>query len=64
MVIRHRIKLSCGFSRQDGNIPRATEYEYILISDEVEHVVKELLAILTAESCKVKNRISLLKEEL
>ena len=43
---------------------QATEYEYILISDKVEHVVKELLAILTAESCKVKNRISLLKEEL
>ena len=43
---------------------QAGEYDYIVISDQVDRVVRELTAIIDAEHCKTKDRIAILKEEL
>lgn len=43
---------------------QADQYDYIVISDCVEHVVRELTAIMDAEHCKMLDRIEILKEEL
>ena len=42
---------------------QAQYYDYLLLSDRVEHVVEELQAILLAERCRSKYRLELLKEE-
>ncbi len=42
---------------------QARNYDYIVINDDVNSAVDELLAIMTAEKCKMMDRIHLLKEE-
>lgn len=42
---------------------QANQYDYLVVNDTVEHAAAELLAIMTAEKCKMMDRIHL-KEEL
>ncbi len=42
----------------------ASNYDYIVINDEVEVAAKELDAIITAEKCKMADRIKVITEEL
>lgn len=44
-------------------LEQAAKYDYIVINDSVEKAAAELLAIMTAEKCRVNDRIQLLKEE-
>lgn len=43
---------------------QASQYDYIIVNDSVEHATQELLAIMTAEKCKTMERIHFVKEEL
>ncbi len=43
---------------------QAYQYDYLVVNDRVEHAVDELLSIMTAEKCKVMDRIHRMKEEL
>ena len=43
---------------------RAYQYDYLVVNDTVEHAADELLAIMTAEKCKMMDRIHCIKEEL
>lgn len=43
---------------------QAYQYDYLVVNDRVEHAVEELLAIMTAEKCKMMDRIHIMKEEL
>lgn len=43
---------------------QAYQYDYLVVNDRVEHAVDELLSIMTAEKCKVMDRIHSMKEEL
>lgn len=40
---------------------QAHKYDYIVVNDQVESAVAELIAILTAEKCRVHDRIEFLK---
>lgn len=42
----------------------AGEYDYLVVNDQVDHAVEEIVAIVTAEKCRMKSRIHVLKEEL
>jgi guanylate kinase len=44
-------------------LEQAEKYDYIVINDSVDKAAGELLAIFTAEKCRAKDRIYLLKEE-
>jgi guanylate kinase len=37
-------------------------YDYVVVNDTVDHAVDEILSILTAEKCRIADRIGLLKE--
>ena len=43
---------------------QAYQYDYLVVNDTVEHAAQELLAIMTAEKCKMMDRIHCIKEEL
>ena len=43
---------------------QAEKYDYIVINDDLDTAVSEVLSVLTAEKCKTKERIDILKEEL
>ena len=43
---------------------QAEQYDYLVVNDTVEHAAQELLAIMTAEKCKMMDRIHCIKEEL
>ena len=43
---------------------QASQYDYIVVNDNVEQAAKEIVSIITAEKCKIKDRVSYLKEEL
>ena len=43
---------------------QAYQYDYLVVNDTVGHAVAELLAIMTAEKCKMMDRIHCIKEEL
>lgn len=43
---------------------QAEKYDYIVINDDLDTAVGEVLSVLTAEKCRTKERIDLLKEEL
>ena len=43
---------------------QAYQYDYLVVNDTVEHAADELLAIMTAEKCKMMDRIHIMKEEL
>ena len=40
------------------------QYDYLVVNYTVEHAADELLAIMTAEKCKMMDRIHIMKEEL
>ena len=42
---------------------QAEKYDYIVVNDLVEKAAGEVLAIMTAEKCRTKERIHILKEE-
>lgn len=42
---------------------QATNYDYLVVNDNVDKAVSEILAILTAEKCKTAERLSYLKED-
>ena len=42
----------------------AHEYDYLVVNGEVDTAVSEIVSIITAEKCKMKSRIHVLKEEL
>ena len=42
---------------------QAPNYDYIVVNDSVELAVQEIISIITAEKCKVYERIHYLKEE-
>jgi len=44
--------------REFKEIPR---YDYLVVNDNVENAVNEIVSILTAESCRLKNRIHLIE---
>ena len=54
--VRKRLELA----RQE--FESAKYYEYVVINDTVEDAVRELDAIITAEHCKPKERMSVLAE--
>lgn len=43
---------------------QASQYDYIVVNNDVEQAANEIISILTAEKCKMKDRESYLKEEL
>ena len=43
---------------------QAERYEYLVVNDTVEHAAAELNAIMTAEKCRMMDRIHCIKEEL
>ena len=43
---------------------QAYQYDYLVVNDTVGHAAAELLAIMTAEKCKMMDRIHCIKEEL
>ena len=43
---------------------QAYQYDYLVVNDTVGHAAAELLAIMTAEKCKMMDRIHIMKEEL
>lgn len=45
-------------------ITQAEKYDYIVFNDEVDNAAREVLAVLTAEKSRTKERIDILKEEL
>lgn len=45
-------------------LTQAENYDYIVFNDEIDKAAREVLAVLTAEKCRIKERIDLLKEEL
>lgn len=42
---------------------QAPNYDYIVVNDSVEEAVQEIISIVTAEKCKVKERMHYLKED-
>ena len=38
-----------------------SKYDYLVVNDSVENAVNEIISILTAESCRLKNRIHLIE---
>jgi len=44
-------------------LTQAGAYDYIVVNDRVDDAAAEILAIFTAEKCRTKDRIHLLKEE-
>ena len=42
---------------------QAPKYDYIVVNDRVEHCADEVMAILTADKCRAKYRLDLLKED-
>lgn len=57
-LMRERIE------RAKWEYTQAEQYEYLVINDEVERAARELMAIMSAETCKMMDRFHLLKEEL
>ena len=51
-------------SRAKWEYSQAGQYDYLVVNDTVEHAAQELLAIMTAEKCKMMDRIHCIKEEL
>ena len=45
-------------------ISQADKYDYIVINDNADVAADEVVSVITAEKCKMKERIDLLKEEL
>lgn len=43
---------------------QAYQYEYLVVNDTVEHAAAEMCAIMTAETCRMMDRIHYIKEEL
>ena len=43
---------------------QASQYDYLVVNDNVEHAVSDIISIITAEKCKTKEREHYLKEEL
>ena len=41
----------------------APKYDYIVVNDRVEDCADEVMAILTADKCRAKYRLDLLKED-
>lgn len=54
-VIQNRLQQA---QREYQEIPN---YDYLVVNDDVETAAGEIISILTAESCKVKNRIHLIE---
>lgn len=54
-VIAERLQQALEECRQ---IPK---YDFLVVNDKVSHAVSEILAILTAESCRTKNRINVME---
>lgn len=50
-------------SRARWEYTQAPNYDYLVVNDNVDKAVSEILAILTAEKCKVAERLSYLKED-
>ena len=48
--------------RAQVELQNASDYDYFVINDTVEDAVRELDAIITAEHCKPKERMSVLAE--
>ena len=42
---------------------QAPKYDYIVVNDRVERCADEVMAILTADKCRAKYRLDLLKED-
>lgn len=47
----------------EWELTQAEKYDYIVFNNEVDDAAKEVLAVLTAEKCRTKERIHILKEE-
>lgn len=43
---------------------QAEAYDYLVVNDQVEHAASEIVSIVTAEKCRMKDRNHVLKEEL
>ena len=43
---------------------QAQQYDYIVVNNDVDQAANEIISILTAEKCKIQDRVSYLKEEL
>lgn len=56
-LIRNRLE------RARWEYSQASQYDYLVVNDDVEHAAAEIQAILVAEKCKTPNRMHYLKEE-
>lgn len=43
---------------------QASQYSYIVVNDNVDKAANEIISIITAEKCKISDRINYLKEDL
>lgn len=50
--------------RAKWEFSQASQYDYLVINDQVEDAANEIISIITAEKCKMDCRIHVLKEEL
>ncbi len=51
-------------NRAKWEFSQASQYDYLVINDQVNHAANEIISIITAEKCKMDCRIHVLKEEL
>ena len=56
-------KIQGRLARAKEEVKLAGTYDYFVINDSVEHAVRELNAIMTAEHCKPQDRMEVLGEE-
>jgi len=57
-VVRNRLE------HAKWEFSHAHNYDYLVVNDRVDNAVNEIISIITAEKCKMKTRIHVLKEEL
>lgn len=57
-------KVCARLERARWEYQQAEKYDYIVVNDDVGHAAAEIEAIMLAEKCRAKLRISYLKEEL
>ena len=55
-------KIQKRLQRAKDDFQSASDYDYFVINDTVEHAVAELDAIMTAEHCKAQERMELINE--
>ena len=56
-------KIASRLEKARWEYTQAPQYDYIVVSDQVEKTADRILSIITAESCRARRQLDLLKEE-